>query len=190
MKTYRVKKDFVYKVGDDIRKLAGKTFRVDREVSHDEVDERACKGNPACFNFCMRRHDFTYEFDKKLYYGHIVDEEGYDLGYVMCEDELEEIEEKEMKKVRGLLMNKEFITRMIMFAIIIVFIFLFLTGCNKQIVDFDYTFDKAICVIGNETKEIELASWKDYDGEQLQLIDTDGNKYLVSSFNCTLIKEG
>lgn len=186
MKTMIVKKDFIYKVGDDVRKLAGKTFRVDREVSCDEVDENACKGNPACFNFCMRRMDFTYEFDKKLYYGHIVDDEGYDLGYVMCEDELEEVEEKEMKKK---FKDKTFVTKIFAYLALLILMVMFLTGCNKQVIDLDYSFDKAICVIGNETKEFELRTWKDYDGEQLQLVDKDGNKYLVSSFNCTLIKE-
>jgi hypothetical protein len=64
-----------------------------------------------------------------------------------------------------------------------------LTGCNKQVVDFDYSFNKAVCNIGGKIKELELKTWKDYDGEQLQLVDKKGNKYLVSSFNCTLIKE-
>ena len=55
--------------------------------------------------------------------------------------------------------------------------------------DLNYTFDKAICKIGDETKEIEIKKWTDYDGEQLQITDEDGNIYLVSSINCTLIKE-
>lgn len=124
MKIYRVKKDFVYKVGDDVRKLAGKPFRVDFEVSHDEVDERAMQGNPACLNFCLRRNDFTYEFNKKLYYGHIIDNEGYDLGYVMCEDELEEMEKKSMKKeIKDILMNKKFISRFILLVVLTILIF-------------------------------------------------------------------
>lgn len=62
-----------------------------------------------------------------------------------------------------------------------------LTGCNKQVFDFDYTYHTAICNIGGKYKEIKLAKWTDYDGEQLQLKDYDGNTYLVSSTNCTLI---
>ena len=62
-----------------------------------------------------------------------------------------------------------------------------LTGCNKQILDFDYTYHTAICNIGGEYKEIKLAKWTDYEGEQLQLKDYEGNTYLVSSINCTLI---
>lgn len=90
--------------------------------------------------------------------------------------------------MKKLITNKNFITR-IGVVLALLFIMLFMTGCNKQVVDLDYRFDKAICNIGGKIKEIELKSWKDYDGEQLQLIDKDGNKYLVSSFNCTLIKE-
>lgn len=89
-----------------------------------------------------------------------------------------------MKKI---LMNKNFVT---IFGIITLLLcLLFLGGCtNKQILDFDYKYTKAICQIGGETKEIEIKTWKDYDGEQLQIKDKKGNTYLVSSFNCTLIK--
>lgn len=63
------------------------------------------------------------------------------------------------------------------------------TGCNKQIFDFNYTFDKAICNIGGEYKTIEIQKWTDYDGEQIQIIAEDDTVYLVSSINCTLIDE-
>lgn len=74
-------------------------------------------------------------------------------------------------------------------VIVIAIAVMLLTGCNKQIIDLDYTYDKAICVIGNETKEIEVKKWQDYEGEQLQITDKDGNVYLVSSYNCALIRE-
>lgn len=90
--------------------------------------------------------------------------------------------------MKKLITNKKFI-RLLAVTVAGICILLGLTGCNRQVVDFDYSFDKAICKIGDETKEIKLRTWRDYDGEQLQLTDTDGNKYLVSSFNCTLIKE-
>lgn len=64
-----------------------------------------------------------------------------------------------------------------------------LTGCNYQMLDFNYTFDKAICNIGGEYQTIEINSWTDYEGEQIQIIDKTGKVYLVSSFNCTLIDE-
>ncbi len=84
--------------------------------------------------------------------------------------------------------NKKVIT-MLWIVIAAALILFGLTGCNQQIIDLNYTYDKAICKIGNEIKEIEIKKWNDYDGEQLQIIDKEGNVYLVSSFNCTLIKE-
>lgn len=62
------------------------------------------------------------------------------------------------------------------------------TGCNKQIIDTSYTFDKAILYVGGEWITINVDSWKDYeDGDQIQVKDTDGNTYLVHSTNITLI---
>lgn len=64
-----------------------------------------------------------------------------------------------------------------------------LTGCNRQVIDLDYTFNHAIINLGGEYKEIEISSWRDYNGEALQIKDKEGNVYLTSSFNCTLIKK-
>lgn len=61
---------------------------------------------------------------------------------------------------------------------------------NKQYYDFNNHFNKAIINIGNETIEVEVKYWTDYeDGEQLQIIDSNGTVYLTSSFNCTLIND-
>lgn len=64
-----------------------------------------------------------------------------------------------------------------------------LTGCNREIIDLDYSYDKAVCNIGGKYQEIEIKSWKDYEGEQIQLKDKNGKTYLVNSINCTLINE-
>lgn len=66
-----------------------------------------------------------------------------------------------------------------------------LTGCgNRQLIDMNYKFNKAIIQLQNgEVVEVEVRSWNDYDGEQLQVTSTDGTVYLTSSYNCTLIKE-
>lgn len=81
--------------------------------------------------------------------------------------------------------------KIIRIAILLItfFMLMFTVGCgNKQILDFDYTYHTAICSVGGEYQEIKLKSWTDYDdGEQLQLKDYNGNVYLVSSINCTLI---
>ena len=65
-----------------------------------------------------------------------------------------------------------------------------LTGCNKQIVDLNYKFNRAIIYLPNgEVIEGRVESWKDYEGEQLQ-VKIDGVVYLISSYNCVLIKDG
>ena len=79
-------------------------------------------------------------------------------------------------------------TKLLLIMVAIGLLLTLLTGCNKQVFDFDYSYDKAICNIGGEYKELEIDKWKDYEGEQLQIKAKDGNTYLVSSFNCTIIK--
>jgi len=64
-----------------------------------------------------------------------------------------------------------------------------LTGCNMDIIDTNYTFDKCITYIGDERLEIEVKTWKDYEGEQIQIEAKDGTIYLVSMNNSMLIKE-
>lgn len=74
-------------------------------------------------------------------------------------------------------------------TILIISAFTF-SGCNEQIIDTNYTFNRVIVTLNDGTKmEIEIKSWKDYDGEQLQLVGKDGKVYLVSSYNTILIKD-
>lgn len=77
--TYRIKGNV------DHQNIGGKEIRIEMELTPDEVDKQAWNGNIACLNFCMRRRDFLPSFNKKLYYGHV-----NNLGYIVCEDELEE----------------------------------------------------------------------------------------------------
>lgn len=64
-----------------------------------------------------------------------------------------------------------------------------LTGCSNQaIFDSTWIFDKAIIQLANgEVVEVEVATWEDYDGEQLQIKAKDGTVYLTSSTRCDLI---
>lgn len=65
-----------------------------------------------------------------------------------------------------------------------------LTGCNKQILDTTYTYNKAIIIMNDGSRiEVDIKKWNDYDGEQLQIVAKDGTVYLVSSYNTILIKE-
>ena len=64
------------------------------------------------------------------------------------------------------------------------------TGCgNKDIFDTVYTFDEAILRLPDGTViSGEVQSWKDYEGDQLQ-IKIDGVTYLVHSSQVVLIAE-
>ena len=72
-------------------------------------------------------------------------------------------------------------------AILIAGIF---SGCNKQLVDITYNFDRAILTLPNgEVIEGDVQSWKDYDdGDQLQ-VKIDGTTYLVHSEDIVLIAD-
>lgn len=64
-----------------------------------------------------------------------------------------------------------------------------LTGCNKQILDFQYNYNYAIIYLQNgEVVEGKVQSWNDYEGEQLQ-VKIDGVVYLTNSYNCTLMEK-
>lgn len=63
-----------------------------------------------------------------------------------------------------------------------------LCGCNKQIMDFNYSFDYAVIDLPNgEVVEGTVQSWTDFeDGDQIQ-VKIDGVTYLVHSSDIVLI---
>ena len=65
-----------------------------------------------------------------------------------------------------------------------------LTGCNKQIVDLTYSYERAIISLPNgEIVDGKVQSWTDYeDGDQIQ-VKIDGVTYLVHSSKVVLISE-
>ena len=75
----------------------------------------------------------------------------------------------------------------ILIALLLAALVLVLTGCNRQIFDTTYTFNKAIIRLADGTIVTgAIQSWRDYEGEQLQ-IKIDGVTYLVHSANVTMI---
>lgn len=74
--------------------------------------------------------------------------------------------------------------------ILVIFIMVsLLVGCNRQIIDTTYHFDRAIVSLPNgEVIEGKLTSWRDYDGDQIQVKIND-KTYLVHSSNVVLISE-
>ena len=67
---------------------------------------------------------------------------------------------------------------------------LVLAGCNKQMVDLTYSYERAILVLPNgEVVEGKVSSWTDFeDGDQIQ-VKIDGKTYLVHSSNIVLISD-
>ena len=65
-----------------------------------------------------------------------------------------------------------------------------LTGCNKQMVDLTYSYERANLSLPNgEVIEGKVSSWTDFeDGDQIQ-VRIDGKTYLVHSSNIVLISD-
>ena len=78
----------------------------------------------------------------------------------------------------------------IILAVTAILALLILAGCNKQIVDLTYSYERAILSLPNgEIIEGRVTSWTDFeDGDQIQ-VRIDGKTYLVHSSNIVLISE-
>ena len=72
-------------------------------------------------------------------------------------------------------------------ALILVFL---MAGCNKQMVDLTYSYERAILSLPNgEVIDGKVSSWTDFeDGDQIQ-VRIDGKTYLVHSSNIVLISD-
>lgn len=66
-----------------------------------------------------------------------------------------------------------------------------LAGCgNLDMFDMNYTYHYAITRWPDGTvKKIEVEQWSDYEGEQIQIISTDGNIYLLSMNSTVLVRD-
>ena len=75
-------------------------------------------------------------------------------------------------------------------ALISVVVVCVLTGCNKQVFDTTYSYERAILSLPNgEVVEGKVQSWTDFeDGDQIQ-VKIDGKQYLIHSEDIVLISE-
>lgn len=73
----------------------------------------------------------------------------------------------------------------------LMFLMFALSGCNRQLIDTVWAFDKAIISVpGGEVIEVKAESWKDYENsDMIQITSTDGKTYLTHSSNVVLIDE-
>ena len=72
--------------------------------------------------------------------------------------------------------------------IILIIPILLLCGCNKDIFDFNYNIDRAICNYNGNKFELKVDEWTDYEGEQIQ-VKSKGKIYLLSANNCYFIDD-
>lgn len=62
-----------------------------------------------------------------------------------------------------------------------------LGGCNRQVLDLTYSYEEAMIKLPDGTIiKGKVQSWRDYEGDQLQ-IKISGKQYLVHSSNVILI---
>ena len=81
--------------------------------------------------------------------------------------------------------------KIITLVIVLAMTLMMLVSCgNIDMFDTNYTYTKALITYGDgQVIEVDIKQWRDYDGEQLQIISADGDVYLVSAFNAILINE-
>lgn len=64
------------------------------------------------------------------------------------------------------------------------------TGCNKQVFDTTWSFEKAIIFLPDGEKlEGKVTSWTDFDGSDMIQVAIDGKMYLTHSSNVVMISE-
>ena len=68
---------------------------------------------------------------------------------------------------------------------------IFNTGCNREMLDINFRFNKAMIKMPDGTcKTVKVRSWRDFqDGDQIQVTDTNGKVYLGHSCNIMLLSE-
>ena len=83
-------------------------------------------------------------------------------------------------------MNMKKLTALVLALILTIL----MTGCNKQMVDLTYSYERAVLSLPNgEVIEGKVSSWTDFeDGDQIQ-VRIDGKTYLVHSSNIVLISD-
>lgn len=65
-----------------------------------------------------------------------------------------------------------------------------MAGCNRDMIDTNYSYDRAIIQLANgDVVEVDISKWRDYEGEQIQITAKDGTVYLTSSMRCDLIND-
>lgn len=70
--------------------------------------------------------------------------------------------------------------------ILIVAIAVMFTACNKEVFDVKFKFTNAYVKVGEDWIDVEVKTWTDFEGEQIQLTLKDGTVLVVNSMNLIL----
>lgn len=78
----------------------------------------------------------------------------------------------------------------IIFALVLILTIVFMSGCNKQIVDLNYKFDKVYIRLPNgQCVEGRIDNWLDFEeGDQIQ-VKVNGKTYLTHISNVVMVNE-
>ncbi len=78
----------------------------------------------------------------------------------------------------------------VIIAIMAVVFFGFNFLSNRQVFDTTYSFNYAyVQWPDGKAEKLKIKSWKDYEGEQIQIKTEDGNTYVFHSSKCVLASE-
>ena len=81
--------------------------------------------------------------------------------------------------------------KQIIFVLVIIALIVgMMAGCNRQLIDTTWSFERAIIFLPDGEKiEGAVSKWGDYEGSDMIQVVVDGNTYLTHSSNVVLISD-
>ena len=74
--------------------------------------------------------------------------------------------------------------------LLVVIMIVAMTGCNRQLIDTTWSFERAVIFLPDGEKiEGKISSWRDYDSSDTIQVAIDGKQYLTHSSNVILISD-
>ena len=74
--------------------------------------------------------------------------------------------------------------------LLVVIMIVAMTGCNRQLIDTTWSFERAVIFLPDGEKiEGKISSWRDYDSSDMIQVAIDGKQYLTHSSNVILISD-
>ena len=78
--------------------------------------------------------------------------------------------------------------KIICLLIALLIVYLFLAGCNKQLIDVSWNFTYAYVYCSGELiAEGKLQSWRDFENSDMIQVKIDGKTYLTHSSNVVMV---